>query len=80
MNLLLRVLSVILNVIAIVINAVANLLVPRRKPTYSAIKNPILKKPVTVLRDELIKKKVPCSPMDTYLFTSKKTNKNKTRP
>ncbi|KNC31564.1 hypothetical protein FF38_12791 [Lucilia cuprina] len=58
MSLLLRVLGTILNIIAIVVNYIANLLVPRIKPTFPPIRNPVLKKSITELREDLIQKKL----------------------
>ncbi|XP_065372518.1 fatty-acid amide hydrolase 2-A [Calliphora vicina] len=75
MSLLLRVLGSILNVIAIIINSIANLLVPRSKPTYPAIKNPLLKKPITVLRDEMIQKKLTSQELvEVYIGRIKEVN------
>lgn len=58
MSLVLKILGTILNVIAIIVNSIANLLVPRLKPSYPPIKNPLLKKPVVELREDLRQKKV----------------------
>lgn len=58
MSLILRVVAFFLNIFAMVINTVVNLLVPRRKPDYARIRNPILKKPVIELRELMRQKKV----------------------
>lgn len=58
MSLFLRVAAFFLNIIAMVINTVVNLLVPRRKPSYAPITNPILKKSVIELRELMTEKKV----------------------
>lgn len=58
MSLFLRVLAFILNIIAIIINEITNLIIPRRKPTFPPIENPILLKSVTELLTELRERKV----------------------
>lgn len=58
MSLLLRTVASILNIIAMVVNTLANLFVPKRKPDYPPITNPILRKPVMELRELISQKKV----------------------
>ncbi|XP_061387270.1 fatty-acid amide hydrolase 2-A-like [Musca vetustissima] len=58
MSAFLRVLSFIFNIVALVVNEITNLIIPRRKPNYPPIKNPLLLKSVTELLGDLKERKI----------------------
>ncbi|XP_075168670.1 fatty-acid amide hydrolase 2-A-like [Haematobia irritans] len=58
MSATLRILSLVINAIAFVVNEILNLIIPRRRPTYPPIENPLLLKSVTDLLTDLRERKL----------------------
>ncbi|XP_059219852.1 fatty-acid amide hydrolase 2-A [Stomoxys calcitrans] len=58
MSAFLRILAFIINAIACVVNEILNVIIPRRKPTYPPITNPLLLKSVTDLLTDLKERKL----------------------
>ncbi|XP_073817394.1 fatty-acid amide hydrolase 2-A-like [Musca autumnalis] len=75
MSVFLRVLAFIFNILAVIVNEITNLIIPRRKPLYPAIDNPLLLKSVTELLTDLKEKKLTSEQIvTTYIARIKEVN------